>query len=123
MTAIAWTPPNGPMGKVRLPKMPTEPLTLSNYRGAMASRISRMIKRETPERAAELLEVTFDRENLRTDNNLPAAGEILAENSDLLSEMMPTFPVPVTEIQNSPEAHQAMREETLEEFLGILYRT
>jgi len=118
----AWTPPDSVMnlGSVLLPKVRLQPLPPPEYRLLLADRIDRLIKKETPERARELLRQYEPMENLTLEPE--TAAEVLAENSEWLRERA-AFPKEAANppFKNSPETAAMLESETLEEFLATLY--
>jgi hypothetical protein len=116
---IALTLPNSQrgLGSIRL-HAPAKELTRSEAKLALANRINRLIRKEEPARAAALLRAYEAEEGLELE---PAtAGEVLAENSDRLSQAMGQD-WPVTATEHDPATEARLEEETLEEFLATLY--
>ncbi len=121
---VAWTPPGSwrAVGTVLIPKQATlRPITAAQYRGYLAARIDRLVSKEDPEDANYLLRVVEETEKLMVADRPETAGEILVENSDWLLQRaaFPGEPVWVTE--DDPETKEALRDETLEDFLARLY--
>jgi hypothetical protein len=119
---IAWTMPNSKrgMGSIRLRVAPKD-LTREAMMGALATRIERLIRKEDPERAAEILRQYEQEEGF--DLELGTAAMVLAENSDRLWEAVGPQDWPVTATEHDPETETALDAETLEEFLAKLYPT
>lgn len=124
MPRIAWTPDRSEqgMGTVLLRRRPLKPLTREQYLLALSDRIDRLIAKETPERAKELLAPIEAQENLSL--RFPGqVGEALAE-SERLREMSgansPQFPVPPSRLTHDPRAEDRLEAETLEEFVSSL---
>lgn len=122
MTHIAWTLPNSERGlgsvllRAQLPK-----LTRDILMGSLATRINRLIRKETPPRAAALLRQYEDQEGFSL---VPAtAGLVLAENSDRLWEAV-CYQGPIKgPLEHNPAIEEFLASETLEEFLVRLYPT
>lgn len=129
MAQIVWTPEGSEsgVGSVVM-KRPLRPLTMEVYRGFLAGRITRMVRRAGLEQAAELLssvEIQEGGANL-SSNPLEASeylvwdSEILAERSGMMGERWPLRPGQIkADSSLTPEMVEA---ETLEDWLGLLYR-
>jgi len=106
---------------------PTKPLTLGQYRAALASMINRMVKEAGPEQAAYLLDQTVERiEGLSVINHLAQTGTVMVFESEHLMErsgmLEPNWPIPPDQIKQEIELTQEeILEQPLEEYLGILY--
>lgn len=124
---LAWTPPEsqGYLGSVLLQDQPKKALSPSQYESALARRINRMVKKEKPERALELLQASAANENLVVSDKsqLANVGDLLVENSEWLRERaaFPNQPVPAP-LKPEPETLQALKHDSLETFLSVLYR-
>jgi hypothetical protein len=109
------------MGTVLLRRRPLKPLTREQYLLALSDRIDRLIAKETPERAKEILAPIEAQENLSL--RFPGqAGEALAESERLreLSGANGRFPVPLSKLTHDPRAEDRLEAETLEEFVNGL---
>ena len=128
MAKIAWTPALSQMGigTVVMPR-PTKPLTLTLYQGYLGARINRMVERAGVELAAEILAQTVEVEEYLSVASRPeTAGEVLAENSDLLLQKSgmgaERWPIPPSKIKQRIDLSiQQIEEVTLEQYLGDLY--
>ena len=125
---IVWTPARSQMGigTVVMPR-PTKPLTLLEYTSHLGARINRMVNRAGPELASILLAQTVEVEEYLSVASRPeTAGEVLAENSDVLvaksGMAAERWPIPPSKIKADPELTPEMVEqEDLEDWLGTLY--
>lgn len=119
---IAWTPPGSQFGLGSILTPQVKVLEPDQYRSRLADRINRLVGRETKERAATLLRQAGEHEPISPENDLPRAGEILANHSQWLRERaaMPSQPVKGP-LKDNPEIKGHLEDETLEEFLGALY--
>lgn len=125
MAKIAWTPPDSQwgLGSILLPAQPAERLTRERYQLLLAQRIDRMVQRAGLEQARALLARYEEVERFSLAKEPQVAGEILAENSEWLRQRA-AFPWAGVEppLEHSPETEARLEEETLEEFLALLYR-
>lgn len=125
MTKIAWTPPDSQwgLGSVLLPAQPEGRLTSQQYRLLLAQRINRLVRKAGLEAARDLLARYEDVEKLSLAREPRAAGELLAEYSEWLRQRAAFPPLGVEPpLKHSPETQEALEEETLEDFLALLYR-
>jgi hypothetical protein len=124
---IVWTPAGSEMGLgTVIMERPTEPLTMEQYRGYLAGRVTRMVRRAGLERASKLLSQTAElveglsaRDPLETSDLMVWDSEELANKSGMLDQ---DWPIPPGQIKPDPDLTVEQVEETdLEEWLGLLY--
>lgn len=97
-------------------------LTRQAYLDALSARIDRLVVAEAPARARALLEIVEREERLlAADGPLEGVGQLLAENSDRLSEACGWRLQAVENPQHDPDLVEALECETLEDFLWALY--
>ena len=124
MAAIIWTPEGADpaLATVEMAR-PTQPVTRDRYRGALATRIDRMVRAETAERAGQILRETVEaNEGLLVAARPEDAGDVLVFESSALAEAAGLtsmdWPIPAQKIKQSLDP---MPEMTLAEYLGRLY--
>jgi hypothetical protein len=113
------------VGTVEIPR-PVKPLTLEQYRQAMARKINRMVERAGPQAAARLLAETVERvDGLQMARRLDQVGELMAEESETLQERAGLFnqiwPIKPMSIRPDQKGIDPQEEMTLAEFLGQVY--
>lgn len=128
MAQIVWTPEKSVMGLgTVLMDRPVQPLTLDQYRWALAARIDRMVQ-EAGDDAPRLLRKTVEYQEIHMTvaTHLGQVGEIMAWDSDqltdqsgMLGENWPLAPGKVRQ-QVEPTAED-LEQMDLEEYLGRLY--
>ncbi len=130
MAQVAWMPVGsaGLVGAI-LAWDQGEPMTEKEYLVALSMKVDALVRRETPERAMEILAQPLwdnDRIDLSTvDLPTTSVGTLLLESGDWLRDKSglgdENWPVPLSKIKANPSLMRAMKEQTLEEFVSQLY--
>jgi len=121
---IVWTPEGSVMGigTVKIPR-PTKPLTMEDYRRALADKIRRMVREAGDPEARRLLRMTSDKaDGLALSENPERAPEAMVEESETLMEraglFAQTWPIQPSQIKRDLTRMEPI---SLEEYLGRVY--
>lgn len=122
---VKWTPKGSRLGLGTVTVRSDRPLDRLDYEGALAERIDALIAAEDPEDALALLQAVEDIEHFAFQlHRLHEVGSILVEYSEWLLQRRGrprTWPIPTSVLARARKAPAEPTEETLEEFLGMLY--
>ena len=129
MARVAWMPVGsaGLVGAVWTDD--SEPMTEKEYLVQISSKVDRLVNRESPERATEILaQPLWDNDRIdlsAVDLETTSVGDLLLESGDWLRDKSgmgdETWPLPASKIKANPSLDRALKEQTLEEFVSQLY--